>query len=902
MRQWLRRFRRPSDEEFAAEIETHLAHEIDEQIERGLPPEDARFAALRRFGNVTRHLERFREGSPWFSLETVWQDVRYGWRSLWRTPVTTTIAILALALGIGANAALYTVTRAVLLDPLRLPEVDRVFFVRDVSGGGDWMPLSIQEEVARLATPFATAGPWIPWQWPVRYGDQVSLEWIWFASDGATHALGLQPQLGRWPSVMEQRSGAPVAVLTHRLWHQYGEDPHVLGRQLRIYNQAFTIIGVAPPEFRSIQVGVPYSAAVPLRSLESLDPGILSGVAANMLGRLSRGQSLSSAAAQVAAWRMGAPSSSTPAPRLRLLEPREALIGPEDAARLTRILGVVSVMAALVLLLGCANLGSAMLAGSELRSRELAMRVSLGATRARLVQLLSAEFGILMVLSIAAALIVSRWVLLSVPAGPLLGYGEMLVLPFELTRSIVVFTACVSALSCAVFGLAPAFRSLNVQPTTALRMDGDTRTTGRGRSRQALLGVQIGTSSALLVSALLLQATVGRATMLGLGVDNRDALVLTGVSLAGSRHAPETVIALRQAVMERLHRYPGFVSAAFTFAILPVRTTDRVVIDGVERWSDASLSRGMMHGRVSADWVDPTYRATLGLPLLRGRDLTTSDAVASGGGVLVNDSLARQFWPAGNALGQRIRLYIPGPSGWEQARRAGLDWMPGLANFGWMPAGGSAVVVGVIGDLRFDVKAGSAPCVYFANGRTEARIPMAGLYVRMRGAPSQAARAVAEAIQVTLPDEPPPSVLSREEHVASQLSAERSALGLVAWFACGAVALSVLGVYGMAAHTIVRRAKEFAIRLALGSSPGALTTLALRSAIVPVVLGGGAGLAAGAICATRWLSPFIVGVDPLAPSVYLATSGLLGTAAFVALYRPARRVARLDPAITLKSE
>ena len=314
--------------------------------------------------------------------------------------VLSAVAILSLGLGIGANTSIYTVARAVLLDPMRVPDADRMFVIRAENHPLSFMPgvtPAELDDIVQLAGTFGTAGPYIEWASAVRVSGGMTSESFLFASKEATEAFGVQPRLGRWPTDEEYRSGAPVAVLTDRLWRQQGADASILGSRMRLPARRnsglpeaeFTVIGVAPPSLQGRFVGMPYGALLPFRSLEALNPGSISKAAilnVGMLGRLGPGQSMAAATQKVAAWRL-APRGPKATPRkLQLLPAADVALADESRSPLVRALGGMAGLAGVVLLLGCSNLASAMLARSGARRHELAMRVSLGASRNRLVR------------------------------------------------------------------------------------------------------------------------------------------------------------------------------------------------------------------------------------------------------------------------------------------------------------------------------------------------------------------------------------------------------------------------------------------------------------------------------------------------------------------------------------
>lgn len=896
MRNWLARFLgRPTETEFAEEVRSHLAHEIDDQVDRGLAPDEARYAAIRRFGNVTRHLERFREASPVFWLETLWQDVRTGWRSLCRTPVLSTVAILSLGLGIGANTSVYTVSRAVLLDPLRVPEADRMFVIRAENNLVSLMPgvtPAELDDIVQLAGTFGSAGLYNERAMTVRVSGGLTREFFLFASKEATEAFGVQPRLGRWPTDEEYRSGARVAVLTDRLWRQYGADAGILGSRMRLpprpnsglLEADFTIIGVAPPSLQGRFVGMPYGALLPFRSQEALDPGSISKAVilnGGMLGRLAPGQSMATATQKVAAWRLPPRGPKATPRRLQLLPAADVALAGDRRVSLMRALGGLAGLAGVVLLLGCSNLASAMLARSGARRHELAMRVSLGASRSRLVRLLVIEYLLLAVLSTAAALALSQAMVQSFPASLAIGRRWLVVpieVPLEVTLHVTAFAAALGLASCITFGLVPALRLTGVDPMTALRGGGQLRHTGRSRPRRLLLAGQVAASSLLLVGAVLLGHAVADGTSIDPGYSGDGHLLYARVQFG---QPAEAIPMLRRRILEKLGAEPSFVAAAFTSSTQPFgpgRVGDRIMVDGTERVPvSRELARNMSGGRVLAEFVESSYRETLGLPLLYGRDLQPTDGNSSEPGVLVNEALARQFWPGGGGIGSQIRVHA--------------------LNQEWLPVTNSARIVGVVGNARYDIKSGTAPCVYFLNDGVLTN----GLYLRMRDDARRATATVRQVLQAVQPDEPPPLVLSRDDYVRAELAAERMLLQILAWFAGLALVLSLIGVYGLASDTVAQRTREIAIRLALGGPEGAVVRLVTRSALVATVAGLAVGLAGAAVAASA-AHAFVFGLEPFRPSAYSSAAVLILGVAALGLWWPASRAVKIAPAQTLRAE
>jgi hypothetical protein len=384
----------------------------------------------------------------------------------------------------------------------------------------------------------------------------------------------------------------------------------------------------------------------------------------------------------------------------------------------------------------------------------------------------------------------------------------------------------------------------------------------------------------LLVGALLLGRAVADGTSMDLGYTSRDHLLYARVQLVLPGNPTETIPLLRRRIIEGLAADGSFVAAAFTSSPTPFEpgVGDRVMVDGIERVPvSRELARNMSGGRVFRESVDASHRETVGLPLLYGRDLRPSDGSSAEPEVLVNEAFARQFWPVGGGLDSQIRV-----RGMNQE---------------WLPVKGSARVVGVVGNARYDVKKGTAPCVYLLNDGVNTN----GLYVRMRKDAQHAAAWVHQVIQAVQPDEAPPLVISRDDYVRAEIAAERMLLQILAWFAGLALALSLIGVYGLTSDTVARRRREIAIRLALGGPERAVIRLVTRSALVSTGTGVALGLG-GAALAASGARTLVFGLEPFRPWPYTAAAALILAVAVLGLWWPASRAVRIQPAQTLRAE
>jgi putative ABC transport system permease protein len=903
VREWFRRSRRPSDEQFAAEVNAHLAHEIDEQVDRGIPSEEARYVALRRFGNVTRHLERFREASPWFWLDTLWQDVRYGWRSLWRTPILTATVILSLVLAVGTNVAIMTAARTLLLAPLRLPNADRVFFV----GHGDQPPASevmlygYADDLRRATSDLAVAGLWTQAYFALKYESSVSREMVLVASDEAVRALGFAPRVGRWPSTSEQETGAAVIVLTDWFWRErLGAPLQPLGSRIRVAGMSFTIIGVTPPTFQGFRPAPSFAGVIPAQSCRALGLGdwlTPTALVWRALGRLSPGVSMENVAQRLAHWRLdtlpGAHPLLPPNPPLRVVPARDWIVPLEQQTRLAPVFRGLAATSAVILLLGCANVASALLARSALRRREIAMRIALGAGRIRLVRTLLVEFGLVALLAALGGVTMSRWALATVRLALETHMAHASGFPtasvdFATDGGVLGGGLLLSLLTCAVFSLLPIRQVWRTDPITVLRTGGE-RHTATARGQRWLLAFQVASSSILVVTALLFVRTVHRALSVELGY-SRQGLLLAPVDLGGPQYEGRDTAAMRGEVMDRVRSHPAVEAAGFGSNLSPFsendqtwRTPQRVVVDGVEHPVQGRPSSSGWAGVETGlllDLIEPGYREALGLPLLSGRDVTPADGSTGERVALVNEAMARRYWPGRSPIGAQLQL--------------------GFGQSTLMPERGAAGVIGVVGSARFDLRRGTAPCVYLARGPSVEPRGGGMLYVRAHDAAAATAW-VRDVIRRVAPDEPPPPIQTIEARLEDIVVTERLAMRLLAWFAVAALALSLIGVHGLTAQHVMGRSREIAIRLALGARPAAIASMVGRVALWPILLGTLAGWLGIAVMGPL-IARFMFGVRPFDPIAVAGGGVLLMLVALCAAWWPARVAIRTDPAVTLRAE
>jgi putative ABC transport system permease protein len=798
------------------------------------------------------------------------RDLGGAFRSLASRPGFTAAAVLTLALGIGANTAIFSVVDAVLLRPLPFPEPDRLVDVLAVRpGGSDRAAISPADFLAWRAQGwvFQEIGAYIPFgtlDWtggeePVRLSRHL-------VSEGLLAALGVRPSQGRLFAADEYRPGAPrVALLSHKLWRgRFGGDPGVIGRSLTLGGEVHEVVGVLPREFR-IRGGEP-DLLLPL----AFGPEAAAdreAASLGAIGRLRPGVSVEQARREMDA--LGArlalqlPESERAYPSLVPL--REVVAGPARAALL-----VLSGAVAFVLLIACANVSGLQLVRAVSREPEIALRAALGADRRRLARQLLAESTALALLGGLGGVALAGLALAVLPdaRGLYLPTGVDLGLDLR----VLGFTLGLTLLAGIVSGLAPALRCSRTDLRTMMVQGGGAGSQDGGRSRlqDAFVVAEIALALVLLAGAGLMLRSFARLLSENPGFEAQRVLTLE-IELPAARY-PEAAnaAAFYAELLDRLGRLPG-VEAAGAAKELPPDTpwSFRPALAGREEPEDEA-----------AGWqlVTPGYFAAMGTPLLRGQDFTSRDREGGRPVTVVNETAARRFFPSADALGRRVRF-----------------------NGAWFD------VIGVVRDQRIPGgEPGGAPVFYFAH----AQLPVPADYgralalaVRTEGDPLALAAAVRRTLGSLDPDLPAAELQPLERRLAGGLFFARSHFNtvLLVLFAGLALLLAMIGISGVLSYRVSRRTREMGVRMAFGARRIDLLRLVMAHGLALTLLGLLLGLA-GAVSLTRFLSSLLYGLGTLDPLTLGAVVLLLAAAASLACYLPARRASRLEPLAALRAE
>jgi putative ABC transport system permease protein len=884
------------DAERRAELDSYLAHEIDDGIARGLTPDAARREAYRKLGSPTLIREEIYTMNTIGWLESLWHDARYAFRVLRRSPVFTCVTVLSLALGIGANTAFFELIDAVRLRTLPIAQPESLVEInldthgkgRTGSFNGGWprMTYPIYAELRPHQTALDQLFAWSSGTLELSDGGESRPANALWVSGGFFEGLGIRPALGRLLGAGDDAPGCgdPAVTLGHAFWmRQFGGDPNVLGRALALNGATFHIVGVSQKSFFGLDVGRRFDVAIPICA-DPLVRGITNSRLdqhdswwLSVMGRLPASHDLEAASNAIAALSPGIMSTTVSSTfttvdsddyKASTLKAVSVATGLSDLRRnYADPLFVLLVISGAVLLIACGNLASLMLARASVRAREMAVRLAIGASRRRLIRQLMVESVLLA--TAGAALGVFLAGLLSGALVTFVGQASRdLFVDVHIDLRVLGFTAALALITCVVCGLAPALRSTNHPPAAVMRSSGRglTETTGgRFGLRRVLAMGQLALSLVLTTAALFFAATLRNVTHVDPGFDPGGVLQARfGFRQAGV--PPDQLRAFEADFLERVRRVPG-VEIASSAAVVPLSGdvwNDTIVIDGKAQRPFPNISR------VSGDFF-----RLMRIPLLAGRTFSSADTPSAPISVVVTESFAKAFFHDASPIGKQF-TYL---------RRPG-------------DPGSSITIVGVVKDIKYaDLRETVGPVMFHAD--TQETQPGAGMTILLRasgdvtGALTNLARSVHPRILV--------SFTSLDTAIASTTVREQLMASLSALFGLLAALLASVGLYGVIAYAAASRRVEVGIRLALGAERGEVIRMFLKeSALLTAVgLGAGAGLA---MWAARWASTMFFGITasdlrPLAIAVMT-----LAVVAVLAAFVPARRASRLELTSALRQD
>jgi predicted permease len=878
------------------EIRDHIEMATQDNLDRGMSPEEARHAAVRKFGNVTLVKEDSREVWSAVWLEQLLQDMRLALRMLSKSPGFTAVAMLTLAIGIGGNAAVFSVVNSVLLKPLNYPMAEELVSLHQIAPGaagladfenGLLLSPSMYFTYAEQNRTFQALGVWDTGTANVTgLGDPEQVRTV-EVSAGILEALSVPPEVGRWLTQSDQipRAGQTV-MLSHGYWQRrFGGDLTVIGRNIMIDSRSREIVGVMPKNFRFVDTD--FDVIVPLAFDRS--HLILAGFGFHGIARLKPGATIPQANADVArmlsiwmdSWTNGPKSN----PHIYETWRITPMIGPlkqEVIGNVNELLWVVMGTIGLVMLIACANLANLLLVRVESRQQELAVRAALGAGRGRIVRTLLTESVMLGLMGGALGVGLAYagvQFLLSIGPANLPRLSEI-----TLDLRTLGFTLLLSLLSGLLFGLIPALKYAGPRTSLALRSAG--RTIGasreRHRARDLLVIGQVAMAFVLIVSAGLMIRTFEALRTVEPGFTDAKHLQLMRISIPDSLVAePERVTQIQNQILDKWSAIPGVQSAAFA---------SQMPMEGFDSGWDAIYAQDKVYTDNAIPplrrfkYVSPSFYQTAGTRIIAGRGLTWAETYGLRPVVMVSENLAREMWGTPTAaLGKRITEYPAMP--WHE-------------------------VIGVIQDVReIGVQEKTPGIVYwppimenlFGPGPAQAVRTMTFVIRTERAGTESFLNEVRTAVWSVNPNLPLASVRTMADVYGKSVARTSFTLVMLGVAATMALALGIVGIYGVISYTVSQRIREIGIRLALGAQTGDVLSMVLREGAKLALLGVFIGVFA-AFGLARLMTSLLFGVTPHDPLTFVSVAALLISVTLLACYIPARRSMKVDPMVALRYE
>jgi putative ABC transport system permease protein len=865
------------EQELTGELRYHLERLIEDKAAKGMTPDDARYAALREMGGVEQIKEECRDMRRVKFIENLLQDAHFGFRMLAKNAGFTTVALLTLALGIGANTLIFSVVNAAILNPLPFRDANRLVTLWATSptigfsGPGtltdpDYMEWRTQNRVFSEIAAFRGQPSNL-----TGVGEPLRLTGV-AVSPSFLRVLEVDPSLGRAFASEEDSVGRNhVALLSDRLWrNRFGADPRAVGRSIKLDGEFYTVIGVMPAGF-----GFPNESDVwiPLTLASDAHNATLQVVA-----RLKPAVSIERARSDVALIGQRRPHRAGDWKWHLTLVPLTRAAASDVRTPLLVLFAAVG----LVLLIACANVANLFLARATARQREISIRKALGASRMRVIRQMLTESIMVAVFGGALGLVLA-------------GLGQGLVaraaslLPRSLASSseaahiastgvdvwVLGFTLAISVLTAVLFGLAPAVRTSRSELNDRLKEARLGSAPGRGYLRDGLVVAEVALALILLVGAGLLIRSFLGLMKVDPGFSPEKVLTLN-ISLPDSRYGgARPMIAFEQQTLNRLSALPGVKSAGGVFG-LPLGSAAVAGDFTVE--GQPAPAPGSQPFIAAKRVIGGQYFKAISIPLLKGRYFDEHDSEIAPHAVIVSQDLARHFWPRGNAIGRRLK--------------------PGFSDDAW------CTVVGVVGDTKqYSLGEMSPPSLYLPYPQAPAPFLMQDItFVLLTYSdPLTIVAAARSAVQAIDPDLPVFDVATMEQLVYRSASAPRFNTALLGIFAGLALILATVGVYGVMSYTVLQRSHEIGVRMALGAEAGDIARQVVRQGMLLAAGGTAAGLA-GAWMVTRFLSSLLFGVRPTDAASFALVPLLVLAVALLACLVPARRAARVDPMVALRYE
>lgn len=884
------------DEDFQRELATHVDFMTEENIRRGMSPQEARRAARLRLGGTTQLRETNRDLHGFPMLESVWQDVRYAARLLRLNKGFAAVAIISLALGIGANTAIFQLIDAVRMRTLPVKNPEELAVIRpteDQRAGIVRGFLSLEtnamwKEIRARQQGFSGVFAFGRDELNLTSGGQVRYaQGIWVSGE-FFDVLGIQPILGRVFHAADDHAGcgAPGAVLSYRFWQrEFGGNANVVGQTVALEGHPFPVLGVTPAGFYGVSVGQRFDVAVLICSEPVIDAerplySIPHAWWLAVMGRLKPAWTLERASAQLESISAGIMDETLPPAypadmRKNFLSQKlNAYPGATGLSQLRQQyespLWLLLAIAGLVLVIACANLANLMLARASAREMEIAVRMALGAARTRVARQLLIESLLIAIAGAATGTALARGlsVLLVRYLGGEVG-AQRLFVDLATDWRVLGFTTALAVLTCVLFGLAPALKATSAASARIISFAGRglTATHERFSLRRALVVTQVAFSVVLVVSALLFSGSLRKILTLDAGFQ-RDGLVVVDIDFSRLNLLPERRPPFRELMLERVRSLPGVTAAADT-SVVPVSGygwNDRVVVGGKQSDTIVDMTN-----------ISPEYFRTMETPLLKGRDFDERDNSQSPKVAIVNEQFAKKLF-AGDALGKTFQIFR-----YEGEKRYDFQ------------------IVGIVRNMKYrDLREEFNATAFYPEAQ-DAK-PDASMEMMVRSdlelvqVVNEVKTAVAQVDSGVALD-----FHGYDRQIKDGLLRERLLATLSSFFGLLAIVLAAIGIYGVIAYIVARRTNEIGIRMALGATPGEVLGMILRDAGVLFAMGAVAGTLLAGFGAEA-AKALLFGLKPWDARVLMSAAAALGAVAFVASYWPAHRAARLQPMTALREE
>jgi putative ABC transport system permease protein len=881
------------DRELDEELRTYLEMEAAAKMKQGMNHEDAVRAVRLERGNLELTKEVVRSAGWESFVEACWQDLRYAMRSLRKSPVLATVVVLSLALGIGANTAIFSLIDAVMLRflPVQTPqELVAVQMQRQGRPANDTFTNALWEAVRDQQDVFSGMLAWMgPQQFDLAQGGGVRYVKGLFVSGGYFTTLGIRPVAGRLTSNADDHRGcAPLAVLSYGFWQSdFAGAESAIGNTVSLRGHPFEVIGVTPPRFYGAEVGKDFDIAIPLCASEPFDKRNLDSRVRwwlFVMGRMKPGMTLGQVRARLAVLsppvlRAGMPEGDASWQK-RFLEtkliPIPAASGTSDLRDSFKApLAILMAIVALVLLIACANITSLMLAKNTARSKEISIRKALGASRSRVIRQLVTESVLLSLLGAGAGMLFAEW------GGGLLVRNlstgrNPVFLDLALNNRVLGFTLAIAVLTGIVMGLLPAMDSNRValiEAITTRTAGGDQRS--RFKTGRWIVAGQVALSLVLLVGAGLLLRTFMKLLTVDLGFDRNQVLIVSAKppwwAADDAKIPKERRAIVDDEIASRLRTVPGVISVS--------RSLTQPL--GDDNWADEiqpDTAGATAREPSYFNFVTPEYFATLRTPLVAGRNFDQDDTRNSQPVAIVNETLARRFFAGMNPIGRQFRTYTRDekPEPWIQ-------------------------IVGIVKDSKYQkIREEIKPTVFLPASQAPPGADTEDFEVRTAVAPAALISAMQSAVAEVSP-QTPLAFHTLAEQVDDNLVQERLMATLAGFFGVVALVLAMIGLYGVLAYAVTQRQIEFGIRMALGAEPGSILRLVMRDVVVVLSAGLAIGMAISLV-SVRILQKLLFGLEPRDPLTIMTAVCVLTVVALFAGYLPARRATRVDPMVALRHE